>query len=183
MALGPKNLRASPESRDREETPLGLDLLLVLMLPVPAQIPVPLFPSRPIRGDHAAPAASTERRGQGSTAEGRGTGSSSGLNQTLLEVTQACVSRQVFHVLSNPCLDWPWKCFVSRARVVQRIPRQPHIPLSYPKAPNLNSGTRTSPQALPKPPNNFLPVPSCSQRSRSDSQELPGCCSSARDEL
>lgn len=61
MAPGPKNLEASRESGDGEETPLGLDVLLVLTLPVPAQIPVLLFPSHP--RDHAAP---TGRTGQDS---------------------------------------------------------------------------------------------------------------------
>lgn len=65
MALGSKNLRASPESRDREETPLGLGLpwFSAGFNPAPAQIPVLLFPSEgitllpqhPRRGEGRAP--------------------------------------------------------------------------------------------------------------------------------
>lgn len=105
-----KTFRASPESRDREETPLGPGCADGLK--IPCSSPNPAVPTQP-HPRAAAPTGSMDRTGQDSCPR-ESPGNSSELNQTLL----VCVSRQLFLVLSNPRLDWPWNCFASRARVV-----------------------------------------------------------------
>lgn len=130
-------------------------MLLVLTLPVPAQIPVLLFPSRPIQG------LLLPRRGQGRIpAEGRGTGNSSGLSQTLLEVTQLCPAFP--HALKSLFrLALEVFCLLGRGD-----PEGPHIHQS----PKPQQWTQTS----PKPPKTFIPVPSCSHRSSLGAAPLPG---------